>query len=205
MSVSIVSSKATFVASNIAYITLLFAVGHIGLIRLYRLGRMATGVAAAILSIAIVVLFAWCGDHRFFPIAAGLLLWMVMGEMAEHLKIADIMNVKNGILILAIVVFVFYLAYKRLIPDFLSIAVVLFVTIWVSHFVLVSLFSYPGKTHIATYLSFLPFAALFVYSLIRILIDSGQYELTIFSILIVCSFWSILEYLWAWKILPKPF
>jgi len=48
-------------------------------------------------------------------------------------------------------------------------------------------------------------AALFVYSLIRILRENRQYELTVLSILIVCSFWSILEYLWAWKVLPKPF
>jgi hypothetical protein len=205
MNAPIVSSKAIFVASNIAYIIFLFAAGHVGLVKLYKLGRMATGIAAAILTTAIVALFAWRGSHRFFPLAAGLLLWIVMGEMAQHLKIGDIMSIKNGLLILTIAVFVFYLVYKRLLPDFLSIAVVFFLTIWVSHFVLVSLFEQLGKTHIATYFSSLPFAALFAYSLIGILKESGQYELTVFSILIVCSFWSILEYLWAWKLLPKPF
>jgi len=205
MNAPVVSSKAIFVVSNVAYIIFLFAAGHVGLVKLYKLGRMATGIAAAILTAAIVFLFAWSGNHRFFPLAAGLLLWMVMGEMSGHLKIGDIMNVKNGLLILTIAVFVFYLVYKRLLNDFLSIAVVFFLIIWLSHFMLVSLFEQLGKTHIVTYLSSLPFAALFVYSLIEILRENGQYELTVFSILIVCSFWSILEYLWAWKLLPKPF
>jgi hypothetical protein len=203
LNTSAVSSKLAFTSSTIAYTVFLFVLGHVGLVNLYKLGRTATIAAAVITTIAIVALFAWHGSHRFFPLAAGLLLWAVMGEMGEHLGISDIVHIRNVFLIPSSVAFVFYLEYKRLMPEFLSIAVVFFLAIWASHFVLISFFEQLGRNHTATYLSSVLFVAIFVYSIFKILRENGQHTLTLFCILATCSFWSILEYLWAWKVLPK--
>lgn len=47
--------------------------------------------------------------------------------------------------------FVRHMARRQHLPDFVNIALVLFMTIWACHFVLVNLFARLGPTHLLTY------------------------------------------------------
>ncbi len=204
MTDDITTPKPRFVLSTILLILFLFFLGHIGLVNLYKLGRIPTLVAAIFLTILIVVMFRWQRKHRFYPLVVGLLLWAVLGEITEHLRYGDIVNIKNVFLLFSIIIFVFYLVYNKLLSEFPAIAIVFFLAIWSSHFVLISLFEQLGKTHTVTYLSSSIFLIVFIYATFKARKSDNRLALTIQTILITCSFWSILEYLWAWKLISKP-
>ena len=198
------SSRLKFIFSTILFIIILFILGHVGLVNLYKLGRIPTIGMAFVLTILIVIMFIWQKKHRFFPLVVGLMLWAVLGEITEYLQYGDIVNIKNVFLLSSIIAFIFYLVYKNLLSDFLTITIVFFLIIWASHFILISLFEQLGKTHILTYLSYSIFLVIFIYAIFKTCKSDNRLEITIQIIFITCSFWSLLEYLRAWQLIPKP-
>lgn len=201
---NVISSKTWFVASSVAIILGLFFAGHVGLVMIYKMGTAATQVSAVVLSAAVAVLFIWQRDHRFFPLLAGTALWAVLGEIAEHLGYLTIVDIK-AVFVLPILLAVFvYLISKRVVPFFWAVSFGLFFGVWTSHFVMVNMFDEFGKRHILTCVSSLLFTGLLVFSLYRMNKTNTRLGCTVLSILFTCSCWSLLEYLWAWKVIPKP-
>lgn len=199
-----ISSKTSFVASTIGIILGLFFVGHVGLVAVYKTGMTATIVTAIVCSATAVVLFILRQDHRFSALLAGTVLWAVLGEMAEHLGYLDIVE-GNSAFFLPVLVLVFaYIVNKRLLPFFWTVSFALFFGVWASHFVMVNLFEVFGKRHGVTCASSLLFAVLLIFTLFRMKKTSTMLGLTLGSIVFTCCSWSLLEYLWAWKVIPKP-
>jgi hypothetical protein len=181
----------------------LLAAESVGLAALYQCGRMQTIVAGVLFTASIVILLVWQSENRFVGIVIGVLLWALLGEITEHLGWSDIICVKNAFLLLTTAVFVAYLVYKDALPSHILIAAVLFVTIWAFHFVQANLFEYAGKTHPLTYASSLLFPLVLAFAVWGARTSKNPETLTIQCILIAGSFWAILEYLWAWKWIPK--
>ena len=201
---NVISSRPGFVALTIAIILALFLAGHVGLVMIYRMGTAATQVSAIVLSAAVAALFLWRQDHRFFPLLAGTALWAVLGEIAEHLGYLTIVDVR-AVFVLPVLLAVFvFLVNKRVLSFFWAVSFGLFFGVWTSHFVMVNMFEEFGKRNVLTYASSLLFAGLLVFSLYRINKTSTRLGLTVCSILFTCSCWSLLEYFWAWKVIPKP-
>ncbi|UCG91885.1 MAG: hypothetical protein JSV97_12605 [candidate division WOR-3 bacterium] len=198
------AAKLRFILSTIVFIALSFFVGHVVLVNLYNLGRLPTIVMAVLLTIAIVLMFAWPQKHRFFPLVTGLLLWSVLGEITEHLGYGDIVSFKNVFLLISILIFVYSLVRKKLLSEFLTIVIVFFVTIWSFHFVLINVFEGLGRTHVITYASSLIFLIIMVFAILKALRSYNRLVLTLQVIFISCSAWAIVEYLWAWNLVPKP-
>ena len=196
-------SKSRFVVSTTLFIIFIFFLGHFGLVNLYKLGKVPTALIAVVLLIMIVNLIIWQNKHRFFSLILGLLLWAVLGEIAEKLSLVNIVNFKNIFLLITMLFLAYYLIHNNLLSEFLMIAIVFFLTIWTSHFVLVNSFEQFGKTNIVTYLSSFVFLIFFVYFITKIYKLGNIFGLTLHTIFITCTLWSILEYLWAWKLIPK--
>ena len=199
-----ISSKTSFVASTIGIILGLFFVGHVGLVAVYKTGITATIVTAIVCSATAVVLFILRHNHRFSALLAGTVLWAVLGEMADHLGYLDIVEGKIAFMLPALVAIFAYLINKRFLPFFWAVSFALFLGVWASHFVMVTLFQEFGKRHSVTYASSLLFAGLLIFTLHRMKKASTRLGLTLGSIIFTCSCWSLLEYLWAWKVVPKP-
>ena len=196
-------SKFKFISSTIGFIIVLFFLGHIGLVTIYKLGRAPTVITGIISFVIAVSLLMRQDSHRFFPLITGFLLWAVFGEIAEHLGYGDIVSINNIFVLLAVIILMSYLIYRKVLSEFQTIALVLFMIIWTFHFIMVNQFEQLGKTHIITCLSSPVFLIIFIFSLFRCFKSDSQTTLSIHSILLTCSFWSILEYLWAWKVIPK--
>jgi hypothetical protein len=199
-----ISSKTSFVALTIAIILGLFFVGHVGLVAIYKMGANATNVTGIVCSLGVVALFIGRQDHRFFALLAGTVLWAVLGEIADHLGYLDIVEGKIAFMLPAFVAIFVYLVNKRFLPFFWAVSFALFFGVWASHFVMVNLFEVFGKRHLLTYASSALFAGLFIFTLHRMKKASTRLGLTFGSIVFTCCCWSILEYLWAWKVVPKP-
>jgi hypothetical protein len=142
--------------------------------------------------------------HRFFPLLAGTALWAVVGEMAEHLGYMEIVDARFVFVLVALIAGYVYLVNKRFLPFFAAVSLALFLGVWASHFIMVNMFEEFGKRHGLTYVSSLLFVGLLVFSVLRMKKTSSMLGLTIGSILFTCCSWSLLEYLWAWKPIPKP-
>jgi hypothetical protein len=193
-----------FVVSTIGIILGLFFVGHVGLVAVYKIGTVATIVTAIVCSAAVGVLFIVHQGHRFFPLLAGTALWAVVGEMAEHLGYMEIVDARFVFVLVALIAGYVYLVNKRFLPFFAAVSLALFLGVWASHFIMVNMFEEFGKRHGLTYVSSLLFVGLLVFSVLRMKKTSSMLGLTIGSILFTCCSWSLLEYLWAWKPIPKP-
>ena len=141
LSPPIPTSKPAFVSSNVLFIALVFLIGHVGLVKLYESGEKMTMITGAVLaSMLILMLFRRNGD-RFAPLFVGVLLWALLGEIAEQLRYGSIVRVRNVLWLSPVIVFVGYLVRRDRLPDFLTVAIVFFMTIWACHFVLVNLFA----------------------------------------------------------------
>lgn len=197
-------AKPNFVLGNILFIALFFLGGHVGLVKLYGLGEALTTIVGAVLTSVIISMLIWQKEDRFSPLVVGVLLWAVLGEVVEQLGFGSIVRVRNFVLLFPTLMFIRHMARRERLPDFLNIALVFFMTIWACHFVLVNILVHLGPTHLLTYASSSLFLAMFVLAISNIRQSDSRAALTIQSVFVMCSAWSMLEYLWAWKVLPKP-
>ncbi len=200
----VTNSKLAFVLANTLFIALLVLVGHVGLVSVYGFGEKMTLITGAILTAVIILMLIWQNEQRFSPLVVGVLLWAVVGEIAGQLGYVDIVSIRNVFVLSPAIVLVGYLARKDRLSDFLIIASVFFLTIWTCHFILVNLFEQLGAVHPLTFVSSSLFLAMLILAILGIRRSDSRRALTVHSILVLCSFWSMLEYLWAWRVVPKP-
>ncbi len=199
------TSKPAFVSSNALFIALVFLIGHVGLVKLYDSGDNMTLITGAVLASVLIVLLVRRNGDRFAPLLVGVLLWALLGEIADQLRYVSIVRVRNVLLLSPAIVFVGYWVRRERLSDFLTVATIFFMTIWACHFVLINLFVLLGPTHLLSYVSSSAFVAMFVFALFNIRQAEGRTTLTVHSVFLMCSVWSMLEFAWAWEILQKPF
>lgn len=197
-------SKPVFILSNVLFITLVIFVGHVGLINLYRWGRTPTLTVGALLAGVIVSLLIWQKESRFTPLVVGALLWAVLGEMTDQLGYGDIVSLENGFFLTGLIALVGWLVYKNRLSESLAIAAAFFLAIWACHFVLVNLLERLGGTHPVTVASASLFIAMQALAVLMIRRSESRFALTLCSVLLACGFWSILEYVWAWRAILRP-
>ncbi len=200
----VTDSKLAFVLANTLFLALLVLVGHVGLVTVYGLGEKMTLITGAILTAVIILMLIWPNEQRFSPLVVGVLLWAVVGEIAGELGYADIVSIRNVFVLPPAIVLVGYLARRHRLSDFVIIASVFFLTIWACHFILVNLFEQLGAAHPLTYVSSSLFLAMLILAILGIRQSNSRRALTVHSILALCSFWSVMEYLWEWRVVPKP-
>lgn len=200
---TLLNNKALHIIIISGYIFTLFAIGHIGLVRLYRLGTTTTMIAFILLILAAPILIILpIKESHFVPLLFAFVLWAAIGEAGEHLGISDIVNFKSVFLVILFLAFYFYAVFSLNLPKRILIGFGFFIMIWVFHFIMVNQFENLGKEHFTTYIS----AAIFVFSAVFAMfmaIRTKEHR-TIFTALFVSSAWSILEYLWGWNVIPKP-
>ncbi len=169
----------------------------------------AVGIMFAVMT---PVAFIFSGRKRFgkftrnmFGIVSGLFLWGFIGEFLEvrsHLVIADSMYLP--VLLVLISMFIVMLLQNGIRKSY-GFAFGHFFGIWGLHMWMIYQYEHLGKMHWSTYVSAgaaLILGILAVYLTRKYRGISRKMALSLASLLL---FWTVLEYVWGWRIIPGPY
>ncbi len=143
--------------------------------------------------------------RNMFGIVSGLLLWGFFGEFLEvrtHLVIADIQYLP--VLIVLIVMLVVMLLQNGLRQSY-GFAFGHFTGIWSLHMWMIYQYEHLSRTHWSTFVSAgaaLILGILAVFLTGKTLGTSRKMVLSVASLLL---FWTVLEYIWGWRLIPGPY
>ncbi len=194
---------------------LVFVLGVFGgtymtMVMVYRLGTAPIVVMAAVmLALAIALLFgslsaAATVKSIYCGIFSGLLLWGVLGEACEKLGAAQMAQRQMLPLLGGFTFLVVLLAVKKYLPAGLLFCLGHFNAIWLLHFVMINQVTFFGVAHWTSYLACGVFALLAVFSgrqMARARTDAVNMA---YSLSLLLTGWTVLEYVWAWRLLPGP-
>jgi hypothetical protein len=106
------------------------------------------------------------------------------------------------ILILAILI---SLQIRQSIPIFVRFFMISFLLIWSMHFIMIFQFEILSRTHWSTFVMCGIFLLLAVISIIKARKSLSVYSIMFWSYFGLLSAWSILEYVWGWRLIPGPY
>ena len=191
-------------------VLLVFAATYMALVGIYRFGTMATIIMGLILlglGIAFLFFSITTSDTRkgnYFGIFSGLFLWAVLGEVVEKLGGIAVAEWQMFPLLGWFTFLIALLGIKRYLPTGLLFSLGHFNAVWFLHFVMINQFEFMGRTSWITYPScaiFILMAILFGYRMTRAKTDS---ENMAYSLALLLIGWTVLEYIWGWRLLPGP-
>ncbi len=137
-------------------------------------------------------------------ILSGLALWGFLGEYLEHLGWLDIASWHYLPALLILTFFTIFLLKKTHLPVRFGFAFGHFLGIWTLHMLMITQFELLGKNHWSTYPTavFIGIVALFSYIKIRRAKSIDQKM--VWSLVLLLTSWTVLEYIWAWRLIPGP-
>ena len=141
---------------------------------------------------------------NYFGIFSGLFLWAVLGEVVEKLGGIAIAEWQMFPLLGGFTFLIVLFGVKGYLPTGLLFSLGHFNAIWFLHFVMVNQFELMGRSSWITYPSCVGFALLailFGYRMVKARTDS---ENMAYSLALLLSGWTVLEYIWGWRLLPGP-
>jgi len=135
-------------------------------------------------------------------ILCGLALWGFLGEYLEHLEWLDIASWHYLPALLILTFFLIFFLKKEYLPIRFGFVFGHFLGIWALHMLLITQFELLGRTHWITYPTtvFIGIFALFSYIKIRRVKSIDQKMAWTLTLLLTS--WTVLEYLWGWRLIP---
>ena len=188
----------------------LFAGVYLALIGVYSVGTGATIILGLIflgLGITFLLLSINCPDVRrrnYYGMFSGLFLWAVLGEVIDKLGILGIAQWRMFPLLGGFTFLVVLFGVKKYLPTGLLLSLGGFNAIWFLHFVMVNQFELMGRTSWITYPSCVGFALLAIPFGHRMVKAGTDTENMAYSLALLLSGWTVLEYIWGWRLLPGP-
>ena len=199
-------------------ILLIFGGLYMSLVAVYRISDRLSGRVGFLLGIAALVILSVLYIYFFFKtsnsrdivksswygIISGLFLWGVLGELLEHLNILVIAEWNYFPLILLFVFLTLFFAVKKYIPTGIIFSLGHFTGIWLCHAIMIFQFEHLSRTHFSTYIAatiFLLLTLFFGYRMVKAKTDVGNLA---YSLITVLSAWTVLEYIWGWRLIPGP-
>jgi len=192
------------------FVLLGFSGTYIALVGVYRLGTGATIIMGLIfLGLGIAFLFFSLNvsdvrESNYYGIFSGLLLWAVLGEVVEKLDIIAVAQWRMFPLLGGFTFLVVFFGAKKYLPAGLLFSLGHFNAIWFLHFVMVNQFELMGRTSWITYPSCVGFALLAILFGHRMVKAKTDTENMAYSLALLLSGWTVLEYIWGWRLLPGP-
>lgn len=191
-------------------VLIFFAGTYMALVGIYRLSTVAIIIMGLIflgLGIAYLFFSITIPDVRrsnYCGIFSGLFFWAVLGEVVEKLGGIAIADWQMFPLSSWFTFLIALLGIKGYLPTGLLFSLGHFNAVWLLHFVMVNQFELMGRTSWITYPScaiFVLLAILFGYRMARAETDS---ENMAYSLALLLVGWTVLEYIWGWRLLPGP-
>ncbi|MCK4654846.1 MAG: hypothetical protein KAU01_10420 [Candidatus Cloacimonetes bacterium] len=146
---------------------------------------------------------------NLMAIISGISLWGFFGEFLEnadlYIKDATIEIAHwNFLPVLVLIIFLF-LNLRKYLPIPVQFSLSSFLLIWSMHYIMIFQYEVLSRTHITTYIMcgvFLILTGLSVYKARK----GKQINSIIFwSYFGLLTAWSVLEYIWGWRLIPGPY
>ena len=194
----------------ILWVLVIFLVTYMGLVFTYRVDGyavMIVGVIFGVLGMLLFVASAKTGGNRtrnYCGIFSGIFLWAAVGEVAEHMGMFDLASWQMWPLLGVTIFVTLVLSLGHYIPVGMRFAMATFAAIWGLHFVMINEYEFMGRTSWITYPScaiFLLLAIVFGYRMTR---TRREDENMGYALALLLTAWTVLEYLWGWRIVPGP-
>lgn len=138
-------------------------------------------------------------------ILSGLTLWGFLGEYLEHLGWLDIASWHYLPALLILTFFMILLFKKEYLPIHFGFAFGHFLGIWTLHMLMITQFELLGRTHWITYPSAVVIAIIALFSYIKIRKTKSIDQKMAWSLVLLLTSWTVLEYVWAWRLIPGPY
>ena len=152
-------------------------------------------------------------DNKFFSnflaIISGVSLWGFFGEFLENadLYISDAtieIAHWNFLPILLLVIFVFFQIKKGL-KTSVQFSLSSFLLIWSMHYIMIFQYKVFSRTHFTTYIMCGIFLILTGLSIYKAKKDKQINSVMFWSYFGLLTAWSVLEYIWGWRLIPGPY
>jgi len=192
------------------FVLLIFGLVYMGLMGVYKIGRLATVIAAALFFI-IGLYLLWHSTNienerkrNYYGIVSGLFLWAALGEAIEQLGVISLPALKMTPLLISWCFLIVFSIVKKYFPSGIMFSLGMFTATWSIHAIMVNQFEFLGRNHWSTYVVagvFLLLAILFGYRMSRTKSDTKNMA---YAVALLLAAWSVLEYTWGWRLLPGP-
>ncbi|MGB3341676.1 MAG: hypothetical protein WBB37_09365 [bacterium] len=138
-------------------------------------------------------------------IISGLALWGFLGEYLEHLEWLDIAlwHYLPALLILSSLMIT--LLRKQYLPIRFGFASGHFLGIWALHMLMITQFDLLQRTHWFTYPTAVFIGIVALLSFVKIRKAKSLNQEMAWSVVLLLTSWTVLEYIWAWRIIPGPY
>jgi hypothetical protein len=191
----------------------MYFIGHFGMSTAYRCGLTAT-VACGVISCAAIIFTFWKAAGRsegkkeiHYGIFSGFFIWCFFGEFLEHEEFMTIAVIEALPFLVAYILIVSLIVYRRYVPIGTRFALGHFGCVWLLHFILVNQaevlqVKHPEVFHISiivTGLVFLLTALFFFFKLIGVRSEGAFVAYLLLSFIF---FWSTVETLQVMHIVP---
>ena len=177
-----------------------------------RLSQISYHIIGALLAVFSIFAFVMSELQKEKPVIAnqwgilcGLTSWGFLGEYLEHLGWLDIAHWHNVPTLLILVFFTIFLLKKEYLPVRFGFVFGHFLSIWTLHMLMITQFELLGRTHWITYPSAIVIAIIALFSYIKIRKTKSIDQKMAWSLVLLLTSWTVLEYVWAWRLIPGPY
>ena len=146
---------------------------------------------------------------NFLAIISGVAVWSFVGEFMENgdlyiphatVEIAH----WNFLPVLLLVIFIFLQIRKNLMMS-IQMSLSSFLMIWSMHYIMIFQFEVLSPTHFSTYIMCGVFILLTILAIYKARKSTNINAVMFWSYFGLLTAWSILEYIWGWRLIPGPY
>ena len=146
---------------------------------------------------------------NLLAVLSGISLWGFFGEFLENtdlfIKDATIEIAHwNFLPILVLIIFLF-LNLKKYLPVPVQFSLSSFLLIWSMHYIMIFQYEVLSRTHFTTYIMCGVFGILTGLSIYKARKSKQINSIMFWSYFGLLTAWSVLEYIWGWKLIPGPY
>ena len=140
-----------------------------------------------------------------WAIVSGVSLWGFLGEYLEHIGWLDLAHWHYLPSLLMLTFFIIFLIKRKYLPYRFGFCFGMFLGIWGLHMLMINQFELLGKTHWLTYPSAIIIGIVAMISFIEIRRAKSINQKMAWTLILLLTSWTVLEYLWAWRFIPGPY
>ncbi len=146
---------------------------------------------------------------NLLAIISGIAIWGFVGEFLENgdlfiphatVEIAH----WNFLPILVLVIFIF-LQIRKDLKTSIQFSLSSFLMIWSMHYIMIFQFEVLSRTHFTTYIMCGVFVLLTILAIFNARKTTNIDAVMFWSYFGLLTAWSILEYIWGWRLIPGPY
>ena len=146
---------------------------------------------------------------NLLAIISGISLWGFFGEFLEntdlYIKDATIEIAHWNFLPVLILMIFLFLNLRKHLPIPVQFSLSSFLLVWSMHYIMIFQYEVLSRTHFTTYIMCGIFVILTGFSIYKAKKNKGINSIMFWSYFGLLCAWSVLEYVWGWRLIPGPY